>query len=182
MLDALGNLGDFIGGLAVVVTLVYLAIQVRHNTAALATASRQEIVSGFREYSRAFLEPGAAAAYARGMQRYPDMSYDEKNLYEYLVNDHSLFFQGAFALHEAGTLEDETYRAYLDWFACNIATPGGMAWWRQIGRPFFTQRMVAAVDERLERGDLPDITQMIAYAVEEDWDRMRRVTEDSTPG
>ena len=33
MLDVLGNLGDFIGGIAVVVTLLYLALQVRQNTA-----------------------------------------------------------------------------------------------------------------------------------------------------
>ena len=32
MLEALGSLGDFIGGLAVIATLLYLAIQVRQNT------------------------------------------------------------------------------------------------------------------------------------------------------
>ena len=52
MLEALGNLGDFIGGIAVVVTLLYLALQVRHNTRAMQTASRQAIVSGFRDYNR----------------------------------------------------------------------------------------------------------------------------------
>ena len=30
--EALGNLGDFIGGLAVVITLIYLAVQVRQNS------------------------------------------------------------------------------------------------------------------------------------------------------
>ena len=35
MLDELGNLGDFIGGVAVLVTLVYVAIQIRQNTAQL---------------------------------------------------------------------------------------------------------------------------------------------------
>jgi hypothetical protein len=32
ILEALGNVGDFIGGLAVVITLVYLAVQVRQNS------------------------------------------------------------------------------------------------------------------------------------------------------
>ena len=31
-LDALGNIGDFLGGMGVVVTLVYLAAQIRQNT------------------------------------------------------------------------------------------------------------------------------------------------------
>ena len=33
MLEELGNLGDFIGGVAVLVTLIYLSIQIRQNTA-----------------------------------------------------------------------------------------------------------------------------------------------------
>ena len=32
MLEALGNLGDFVGGVAVIVTLLYLASQIRQNT------------------------------------------------------------------------------------------------------------------------------------------------------
>lgn len=35
MLEGLGNLGDFLGGIGVVVTLVYLAMQIRHNTQGL---------------------------------------------------------------------------------------------------------------------------------------------------
>ena len=34
-LDDLGNLGDLLGGVGVIVTLIYLALQVRHNTRAL---------------------------------------------------------------------------------------------------------------------------------------------------
>jgi len=36
-LQFLGNLGEFIGGLAVIVSLVYLALQVRQNTQSLRT-------------------------------------------------------------------------------------------------------------------------------------------------
>jgi hypothetical protein len=31
LLDALGNIGDFVGGIGVVVTLIYLAVQIRQN-------------------------------------------------------------------------------------------------------------------------------------------------------
>ena len=80
-----------------------------------------------------------------------------------MVNDHALFFQGAFALREAGTLEDETYEAYLQFFAANVATPGGSAWWSEIG-PFYPARMIQAVDARIQRGDLPDLVALGAFA------------------
>ncbi len=34
-LDDLGNLGDFLGGLAVIVSFVYLGLQIRQNTASI---------------------------------------------------------------------------------------------------------------------------------------------------
>ena len=45
MLDSLGNLGDFLGGLGVVVTLVYLAMQIRQNTDALRRDSYQSLLN-----------------------------------------------------------------------------------------------------------------------------------------
>jgi hypothetical protein len=155
-LDALGNLGDFIGGIAVVITLIYLALQVRQNTAALRTASRQTIVAGYREHVRLGLHPGLDKAVRAGLSSYTDLPQEEQTLFDVEFNDHTLFFQSTFALHEAGTLEDETYNAYLDFFAACILTPGGTEWWA-IGSPFYPKRMVAAVNERIERGDLPDL-------------------------
>ena len=38
-LSELGDLGDFLGGIGVIVTLVYLAIQIRRNTQAVRSAS-----------------------------------------------------------------------------------------------------------------------------------------------
>ncbi len=43
-LNELGSLGEFISGLAVVVTLVYLALQIRHNTRAVRSSMHQDMV------------------------------------------------------------------------------------------------------------------------------------------
>ena len=39
LLEDLGNLGDFLGGLAVIITLAYLTLQVRQNTASAEAAA-----------------------------------------------------------------------------------------------------------------------------------------------
>ena len=39
-LDALGNLGDFIGGIGVLATLIYLASQIRQNTSSVQQSNR----------------------------------------------------------------------------------------------------------------------------------------------
>ena len=43
--QVLGNLGEFFGAIAVVVTLAYLAVQMRQNTKALKVSAYQEFVS-----------------------------------------------------------------------------------------------------------------------------------------
>jgi len=45
MLDVLGNLGDFVGGVAVVVTLIYLALQIRQNTATTRVQTVQHLLT-----------------------------------------------------------------------------------------------------------------------------------------
>ena len=56
MLDALGNLGDFLGGLGVVVTLIYLARQIRQNTRSVESAAFQaatrDVAEAIDELSR----------------------------------------------------------------------------------------------------------------------------------
>ena len=57
-LEDLGNLGDFLGGIGVVVTLLYLAVQMRHNseqlrqnTKAVQSAAYQTAAQSIREYN-----------------------------------------------------------------------------------------------------------------------------------
>jgi len=134
-------------------------MQVRHNTAALRTASRQEIAEGFRAVNRLNLDPNALRAYAEGLRTYPEMPFEQRGRFATMMTDHALFLEGAFALYESGQLEEQTYNGYLDSFACQLVAPGGAAWWTEIS-PFFLGRMVAAVDRRLAKGGLPDITQL----------------------
>jgi len=156
--ETLGNLGDFVGGIGVVATLVYLAIQVRQNTAALRTASRQAIVAGMRDHVRLAFEPGADS-FIHAIEAFPDVEPDAYRHFTTRMNDLLLFFQGAHALHEAGTLEDETYKAYLDFVAASCATPGGARFWNGV-RDIYTPRMAGALDARIQEGHLRDLTQV----------------------
>ncbi len=167
MLEALGNIGDFIGGIAVVVSLIYLAIQIRQNTKALRTASRQEISSGYRDANRLRLDPKAGVAWSKGLTSFPDLPFAERHVFATLMVDEALFFQGTFALHESAQLEDSTYLPYLAWFSSVVATPGGTEWWEMIARPIFTSEMIVAVDKRLSEGGLLDLLELPAYQLDD---------------
>ena len=163
MLEALGNIGDFIGGIAVVITLVYLAFQIRHNTAAVETASRQDVTAGFREWNRLTLDPKNAAALAAGMRRYPNLDLVQMKTFSAIVNDQSHHLESAFALYEAGALKNEIFDAYLNFFCAVVSTPGGAVWWAEIGSLHIAE-LVSCVDARLSQGDLPNLLDFAVFA------------------
>ena len=62
MLEDLGNIGDFLGGIGVVVTLIYLALQIRQNssqlvqnTKAVQSTAYQAITQNHRAYNEWFV-------------------------------------------------------------------------------------------------------------------------------
>ena len=51
-LSDLGDLGDFLGGIGVIATLVYLAIQIRRNTMAVRSTSLDSAYAAHMEFQR----------------------------------------------------------------------------------------------------------------------------------
>ena len=75
MIETLGNLGDFIGGIAVVVTLIYLAVQVRQSTRATRVASMVDIMGTSQNaniHVSAPLIPRVVAKLTRGERLAPE--------------------------------------------------------------------------------------------------------------
>lgn len=152
--DLIGGISELLATTAVIVSLIYLALQVRANTTATQTASRYELARDYRQIFSLHLDRDVANAIREGVWSYPNMPYEDRILFSTYISNESLFFQGVFAQYEAGQLEQETYEAYLCWFASLIVTPGGSAWWEDSARPILLPRMVAVVDQRVAGGDL----------------------------
>ncbi len=164
--DAISATAEVIGAGAVVATLVYLAIQIRQNTAALRATSGQDVVGSFRNFNRLLLEvDGLPEVFLTGLREYPAMDQPTRMQFGAFMSDNLLHFQEAFALHESGNLDQATYRAYLDFFAAFLATPGGAAYWSEF-QAACPPGMAVEVDARLESGELIDLLSMPFYRVE----------------
>jgi hypothetical protein len=117
--------------------------------------------------NRLLLDPSIARTFSKGLSSFPKLPFDERSTFNALMNEHTLFFQSAFALYESGQLEDETYHAYLEWVASVLAAPGGSAWWAT-ARPVYARRVVDAIDVRLKGGGLADVLGFDAYRLDEE--------------
>ena len=156
MLEELGNLGDFIGGIAVLVTIAYLAIQIRQNTdqvkigseiaRAEAYARSVESFSDFR--SLLISDSEVADIYLRGCRDMDSLSPAESLRFYLILQQIFHTVQAALAnTTVTGTeLENPAHFFNLD---VMLRQPGIQDWWAsEKGR--YQEELVALVNSQLE--------------------------------
>ncbi len=78
-LDQLANIGEIIGSIAVIVSIIYLARQIRTNTEAERTSTYQAVVSDFGALNNTMAStPELSYMFVQAMEDYHQMSSDEK--------------------------------------------------------------------------------------------------------
>jgi hypothetical protein len=164
--EAIGAVGEIIGAMAVVLSLIYLAIQVRQNSTMARAESRLRLVATWREFTDS-LESGDVYAFGRGLQHYPELPPAEIVKFRGHLYHMLHFFQCALALREAQTLDEDTYSRYATIIAALYATPGGRRFWQE-AKIFATGRIAQALDDRLTEGQFPDIRTTFLMPVNED--------------
>jgi hypothetical protein len=94
-LEDLGNLGEFVGAIAVVVTLVYLALQIRQNTAHLAQNTRSvqlaaleaNVQSGNRVRELLIMDPKLSDLHLKGLEEYAQLDRNERLRFAMLLQN-----------------------------------------------------------------------------------------------
>ena len=129
-LSDLGNLGEFLGAVAVVVSLLYLAAQVRQNSA-LQRASIVQAVSAATAASLSQLgrDGETARLVMRGLANDPPLSDEEQFQFNVLLFTVFNACQNAFYLHQSGMAPDDLWTRYTGVIRFYMANPGAREWW-----------------------------------------------------
>ncbi|MDH4108192.1 MAG: hypothetical protein OEW35_07730 [Gammaproteobacteria bacterium] len=159
----LGNIGEFVGSIAVLLSLVYLAFQIRNSTEAARTSTYQSVVSDFGELNRAMAStPGLSSLFVKGMNDFLSLDPDEKARVSQLFFMIFHYFENMYYQNRKGYLENDVWigwkRLMLTYYGC----AGFQAWWL-LRKDVFSSRFVEFLAN--ERSDKPvasyfDITQM----------------------
>ena len=150
-LETLGNLGEFVSGIVVVISLIYLAMQVRHNTRSIRTenyARALERVSAMQ--SRLSQDGDFCALFNRALADPSDLSPDERIQFTWCL--YELFGGQEFLFHQsqAGTVPEEVWERWSDTTAWWLTFPGVRSWWHSRPTPF-SASFTLYVDALLER-------------------------------
>ena len=143
----LGNYGEFVGAIAVVVTLAYLAVQVRQNTTGMQASSYQQWVSIHTQVFGEFMDKDFSKMVFAGCE-------DARNLDEGSYQQFMAYFrqymhmqQAQYFLYRQGIIEEPIWKSNLEDIVGVYRFPGVQQWWNAGGRSGFTPEFVRLVEE-----------------------------------
>jgi hypothetical protein len=130
MLEALNNIGGFLGGVGVIVTLLYLAKQIRENSRATRVAAMQSAMMAGQQLAMLPAQDVAVARVLRiGLIEPARLDENEFQQFRYLLMGMLRVAEDLFVQHAAGVIDDETWAARARSYRTLFSLPGGRQIW-----------------------------------------------------
>jgi len=125
--DALGVLAETVGAVAVVVTLIYLAVEVRNNRSATESASIDSLAAGFNLLNTQIMDnPDLAEIFLRGTANHEDLDDVQKLRFIAMVQSYVNHFTTVKKYYDAGILSEEQWLAHSVGVSRLTNSPGGI--------------------------------------------------------
>ncbi len=149
-LTQLANLGEFIGGVAVIGSLIFVGLQVRANTKTQRAASGTDTMRSWAEFNQRMAENQEVVAL---LPRIFDPNESLANLNESEIVYVGLLsrgllqrFEAEYYQYQAGLLHPELWAQHRSWCHGFLQLPVPAAWWEsELQQPLYTAAFIRDV-------------------------------------
>lgn len=129
--DAIGAVGEILGAGAVMISLFYLATQIRAQNREARAAAMHEISTAFRESYTQFNDGDIADIFVRGNQEFDSLTDTEKVRLFATVTPLLRVLEEAFVQHNQGRFDEELWSAMIKQYSFFMSAPTLEEVWRQ---------------------------------------------------
>ena len=130
-IEQLGNIGEFIAAIATLITLAYLAVQIRQNTRAVRAASHHSVTDSFNHLNAIIgTDPSAARIYRLGLEGLENLNEDEQFSFAFLMLGYLRVFETLFYQRDIGAAEEQLYESEHNSLRWAFSRAGARDWWR----------------------------------------------------
>jgi len=131
-LEALGNLGEIIGGVAVIFSILYLARQINQSTGLARAENQRELLNTAHIWHPLATTPGLTADLRGAINRYSELDPDAQARFHHFMHPLVNHVEAVFRMHRQGLIEDDSCERWVAGLIGIIRTPGGSQWWEQV--------------------------------------------------
>jgi hypothetical protein len=155
-LEEIYYIAELLGVVAVVVTLIFLAVQIRQNTRQLESQALREAIYDFLDsYAKFTADEINAKNFRMGLNKFESLTQEEKAVFhskgQILINSFFLVLSH----HDKGLIDNETFNAMEIFFLKILKSPGANQWWEQF-KHHPPKSFTSYIDKRLkEEGSIP---------------------------
>ena len=150
--EAIGSIAEALGSLLVLISVLYLAIQVRQNTSIVKSESHHAVTDTFNAVSTLIAQDSRMARLWRtgnaGLENLTDE--DELTSYGFLCLMYMRVFETIYYQRKVGTMENQLYLAEEQTLKWGLSQPGYRDWWLANPISFsveFREYIVRLIDE-----------------------------------
>lgn len=171
--DAVSAIAEIVGVVAVVISLLYLAMQVRQNTNQLRQDNLRNTVRGTLDtnwyYHR---DPAAFDVFRRGTNSFDTLSPQEQAHFHSIVVDLSFYLEIVRQMVASGLIDPLALDVNRRFFLSILLTPGGAEWWEIAKRtkpmPQAGIDILQAELDAIDPAEFPKITDLQPWFAQDD--------------
>jgi hypothetical protein len=127
-LQDLANIGEALGGLAVIASLIFLAFELRRTRAAFRDAQYKQEVQRVIDVGRQIADN--ADVWLRGNRDYTSLAPEERVVFSTILYSQMVDFSEEWMLHQRGVIDSELWQATNRNLRYYLSFPGAQQWWR----------------------------------------------------
>ena len=152
--EAIAAIGEAVGGLAVIASLIYLALQIRQSRQLERAASIREMFQkGSDMVGYTALHPEKLETIRRGVADFLHLSAEEIDVFNGWGVHCLVAIEQAMYMHRDGLLPDASWRAFENFGLAIIRSTGGSAWWSKYSGVLGQEFVIALNEVASQAGD-----------------------------
>lgn len=146
-----GAVGEIIGAITVIVTLIYLATQIRQNTRQIRSEGHVRVTDSYNDVISQLLGDDALfKLVVRGCQDWESLSAFEQSRFHLFFHQHLMHLRMAYQLHDKEAMDADVYNSVEDLHINVLANPGAQVWWKMVGESLVEPPMRELVNRKLK--------------------------------
>ena len=148
--DAVGAIGEMLGAAAVVVTLAYLARQIRQNSLAMKVAAKQEMTKQYSDFADLLLLNDELFQLQSKGRSGETLNEQESYKYYLLLNKATWYFSAMFYQYQVHELSDQDWSQSRRVIERYCSMPGFQNYWNE-NREYWSEDFTEYIDDMVKR-------------------------------
>jgi len=150
-LSTIQSIAEITAGIATVLTLIYVGIQIRNNTMVTRRAAIGEVIDRQARWTASLREnPDSLAVFLKGGRDYDSLSREESFKYHLVMVEAFAYYASTVEEGASWGVKQETIEAAYRHIKEHLRAAGARAWWRERGRTNFSMDFVKLVDDLMD--------------------------------